>query len=253
MAGKGLQIDAGGGLTAYLAAADATTAELLASDSPLVATIHQYDDYIRTRLWAGMEPEPIALILFMNAYQVWMAGIRAALSGHSVAVFPTLRTALESAAFGGLIVENPELSEVWSHRHRDEASHKACRKAFTFDRAIAPLEAKAPSLHWLAVQAYSNAIDYGAHPNIKGVFGHVTMDEDRSDNHVAVVHTSLYGAGHVETIRGLCACLDFGLAIIGTIAATLSLPSGQISQDLQALSDAKDDATAPYSVPSPTE
>ena len=89
----------------------------------------------------------------------------------------------------------------------------------------------------------------GGHPNIKGVFGHVSLAEDRTDEFVAVTHTSLYGARHIETIRGLCACLDFGLVIIGTIALASASPTDQVTGELQALNDAKNAATEPYSAP----
>lgn len=249
MSNKGVSVDLGGGLARYLAAADETTAELQASDSLLIAAVHRYDEHFRTRLWTVAETNPIALILFMNAYQTFLAGVRTALGGHSAAAFPVLRTALESAAYGGLIVAEPELAAVWTNRHRDADSHKACRKTFTFDKAIKPIEERAPSIYALAVGAYDNAIDFGAHPNLKGVFGHVAIDDERTDGMIAVTHTSLYGATHIETIRGLCACLDFGLAIIGVIAGSLPIPPGQASEELQALSDLKNKATAPYTNP----
>ncbi len=249
MAEGNVRVDLGGGLEAYLAAADETTAELLASNDPLVATLREYDLHFRTRLWSAGAPDAMALILFMNAYQLFLASVRAALSGHSVAVFPLLRTALESAAYGGLIAAKPELTTVWTDRHRDDAARNACRKAFTFAKAIEPLKDRAPDIHELAILAYDSAIDFGAHPNIKGVFGHVSLDEDRPDEFTAVTHTSLYSAHHIETIRGLCACLDFGLAIIGAIALAGTSATEQVAGELQALNDAKNAATEPYSTP----
>jgi hypothetical protein len=249
MADANVRVDLGGGLAAYLAAADETTAELLASDDRLVGTLREYDIHFRTRLWSAGAPDAMPVVLFVNAYQLFLAGVRTALSGHSAAVFPLLRTALESAAYGGLIAAKPELTTVWTDRHRDDSARNACRNAFTFARAIAPLKDQAPDIHDLAVLAYDGAIDFGAHPNIKGVFGHVSLDEDRSDEFAAVTHTSLYSARHIETIRGLCACLDFGLAIIGAIALAGASPTAQVAGELQALNDAKNTATAPYSAP----
>jgi hypothetical protein len=242
-----VRVDLGGGLEAYLAAADETAAELLASEDSLVATLRQYDLHFRTRLWSAGAPDAIALILYMNAYQMFLAGVRTAVSGHSVAVFPLLRTALESAAYGGLIAAKPDLAPIWTSRHRDDAARSACRKAFTFAKAIRPLKERALDLHDLAVLAYDGAIDFGAHPNVKGVLGHVLIDEERSDEFAAVTHTSLYGARHIETVRGLCACLDFGLAIIGVVAVAGTSATLQVAAELQALSDAKNAATEPYS------
>jgi hypothetical protein len=243
---SGIRVVMDGGIDAYMAAADETLAELLVSDSALVAGLREYDSFFRTRLFAQGPTEPIALVLFMNAYQLFLAGARMALSGHCAAVFPLLRTALESAAYGGMIASNPALSAVWTERHRGDAEKKACRKSFTFEKAISPLEDRAPDIHALAVLGYEGAIDYGAHPNVRGVFGHVSLDEQREDGLTAVTHTSLYGSAHIETIRGLCACLDFGFAIIGIIALSASTIGDDLVDGLQALNDAKNAAVEPY-------
>jgi hypothetical protein len=253
MAESEMKVDLGGGLAAYLAAADETTAEHLASDGRLIAVLWEYDEYFRNRLWLRTGTEPISLVLFMNAYQMFLAGVRTALSGHTAAVFPLLRTAPESAAYGGLIAAKPELSSIWTDRHQNDEAKKACRATFTFDKAIKPLKERAPDIYELAVLGYNSAIDFGAHPNVKGVFGHVTLDEDRTDTLVLLNHTSLYGVGHIEAVRGLCACLDFGLAIIGTIALALPVPLDEVAVGLSALSESKNEATAPYSSPDPDE
>ncbi|OQW43655.1 MAG: hypothetical protein A4S12_04585 [Proteobacteria bacterium SG_bin5] len=247
--GSGIRVVMDGSMDAYMAAADETLAELLVSDSVLVAALREYDSFFRTRLFTQGPAEPIALVLFMNAYQLFLAGARMALSGHCAAVFPLLRTALESAAYGGLIARNPALSEVWAGRHRGDAEKKACRKSFTFEKAISPLEDRAPDIHALAVLGYEGEIDYGAHPNIKGVFGHVSLNDQREDGCKAVTHTSLYGSAHIETIRGLCACLDFGFAIIGIIAPSGPTISDNLVDGLQSLNDAKNTAVAPYQSP----
>jgi len=246
---KTIRVVMEGGIDVYMAAADGTLAELMVSDEGVVTTLREYDEFFRGRLFAEGQSEAIPLVLFMNAYQLFLAAVRMALSGHSAAVFPLLRTALESAAYGGLIIRKPELSEVWTGRHRGEAEKKACRKAFNFDKAIAVVKERAPDIHALAVWGYEGAIDYGAHPNIMGVFAHVSMDANRADGMVAVSHTSLYGAGHIETIRGIIACLDFGLAIIGIIALSPTEVSETVVEGLQALNDAKNKAVQPYERP----
>lgn len=172
-----------------------------------------------------------------------------ALSGHCAAVFLLLRTALESAAYGGLIARNPALREVWAGRHRGDAEKKACRKSFTFEKAISPLEDRAPDIHALAVFGYEGAIDYGAHPNINGVFGHVSLNDQREGGFETVTHTSVYGSAHIETIRDLCACLDFGFAIISIIALSGPTIGDNLVGGLQVLNDAKNAAVAPYQSP----
>ncbi len=237
----------GDGLREYMAMADECLQELQASKSPFVAVLLQYDDYFRHDLWRhASPPQTFALLLYLNAYQLFLAGARMALSGHPAAIFPLMRTALESASYGLLLEQQPALSEIWSNRHRSEADKRACRKAFTFDKAIAAVRGRSPDIHRLAKEAYEGAIDYGAHPNPKGVFGHIAVDDDRSDGMTAVSHTSLYSADHHEPTRGLCACLDYGFLIISII--TLSGPSvtEKLAIELQTLNDAKEAAIAAY-------
>lgn len=240
----------GEGLDHYMKAADETAAELLRGDDQLVGALRQYDDYMRRDLWEHVAKSPgLGFVLSMNACMMFLAGARMALSGHSAAVFPLLRTALESASYALLIERDPALSDVWTLRHRSDNDKKACRNAFTFDRGIVYLKDVAPDIYGLAKQAYEGAIDYGAHPNIKGVAGHLSIDDERDDSYTAVTLTALYGATHIETVRGLCACLDFGLAIIGLIALAHPEPSDCLVKDLQVLSDVKNEATDRYQQP----
>lgn len=247
----GLMVEMDKNLDSYMAAADATAAELLQGDDCLVAALRRYVEYLRCGLWAHMVgSSTIGSILQMNAYMVFLAGVRMALSGHAAAVFPLLRTAMESASYGLLIERNPALAEVWTHRHCSEADKKACRKTFTFDQGIVHLKKMVPDVYDLAKLAYEGAIDFGAHPNLKGVANHLSIDENRPDGTTGVTLTSLYESAHIETVRGLCACLDVGFAIIGMIALATPDPGEdrvkRLIEELQALNDLKNDAVASY-------
>ncbi|WP_374328489.1 hypothetical protein [Azonexus sp.] len=244
----GVRIVIEGGIDSYIAAANETTSKLLDSSAPIVVALREYDTYFREGLWQEHQLTAVPLVLCMNAYQLFLAGSRMALSGHCAAVFPLLRTALESAAYASLMTHDPDLQEIWCRRHQGEKEKKACRKAFTFEKAIAPLKERAPDIHALAALGYEGAIDYGAHPNIKGIFGHVSIGEQPADRFIAVSHTSLYGASHIETIRGLCACLDFGLAIIAIIALSSPVISDTMLAELDHLNEAKNVATESYTL-----
>jgi hypothetical protein len=245
MTGNQARVELGDGLRQYLAAADETAQELLGGGNPLVEALLSYDAYFRDGLWEYAPPTPtFGFVLFLHAYQLFLGAVRVALSGHSAAIFPLLRTALEAASYGFLLEQEPALSEVWSNRHRSEAEKKACRNAFTFDKAIARLKDKAPTIYAMAKEGYEGAIDYGAHPNLKGVFGHLTFDEDRSDGYTAVTQTSLYGANHHKTASGLAACLDFGFLVIGIIALSGPDATDNLASQLAALNEIKESAVA---------
>jgi hypothetical protein len=238
-----------GGLDQYLSAADETASEILQSDNKVAKALWQFDNYFQAELLPQVSTTSIfGTLLLLNAYQLFLAAVRTGLSGHTAAIFPLLRASLESAAYGFLLVEKPELSSVWTNRHASETDKKACRSAFTFEKAIAGIGAKSPDIHKLAKQAYESTIDYGAHPNVRGVFGHVSLDENRPDGMAAVSHVSLYDADHIETVRGLCAALDIGFLVIAIIVLSGGDVTSGMEADLQSLSDLKNAAIAEYEV-----
>lgn len=52
-----------GGLDAYLAAADETTAELLSANDPIVVALREYETYFREGLWLQHQP-PLSHLCF---------------------------------------------------------------------------------------------------------------------------------------------------------------------------------------------
>lgn len=233
-------VDVGGGLESYIAAGDENTRELLASDAPVIAALKQFDAFFRDGLWR--EPvlsNPLAFLLFTNAYMLFLSGARMALTGHAAAIYPLLRTALESACYGFLIERKPDLADVWTQRHQSKAQYDACRNAFTVAKANKLIRPVSADIGNLVEGIYDAAIDFGGHPNIKGVIQHVTMDQDRDDGMVAVNLAGLHGTGGTETTRALVACLDFGLAIAAVIVLGPETPSKALVTKLQELSDLK--------------
>lgn len=227
----------------YFNTTDSITAALREENSPILQTLHRFDGYFRKTLWRDAGGVgPTAMVLSMNAYLLFLAGVRVAMTGHVTACFPVLRTALESACYGFLIAKNPDLSAVWTDRHQNADSKKACRKAF--GGAVADvaklIEHEQPGGgKWLA-DAYDAAIDFGAHPNIKSVLGHVRMLEDvPEDPYFRVNLAGLYGADHWETYRMLIGCLDFALAIAVVLTRALDNPGQEHQEQLQALNDEK--------------
>lgn len=244
-----MKLEMPGGLDSYIAQANQTTRELLEGKGPLVTTLRHYDEFFRKDLWTHVSVTPeVSSLLQMNAYMGFLAGVRMALSGHSVAVFPLMRVALESACYGLMMARDPDLVAIWAARHDGPEHRKICRNAFTVVKANAYLKGWANDIHQLVADCYDAAIDYGAHPNPIGIMNQVTFDKERSNGNVAVVVTGLHGAADGETIRGLVACLDCGLAIIGVILLTPPNPTESLIAGLSALNDAKNAAVARISV-----
>jgi hypothetical protein len=236
-------VDIERGMDEYIDTTDEITLALREENGPILQAVRAFDDYFRTTLWRDTGAlAPLPLMLSMNAYMLFLAGVRVAMTGHATAAFPVLRTALESACYGYLIAKKPDLGEVWSNRHKGEAAKKASRRAF--GSAVADVakdvERQQPGGgQWLA-EAYDLAIDFGGHPNIKSVLGHIRLGEDDPDDPFFRVNLAgLYGADHWETRRMLFGCLDFAMAIAVVLTRALDAPDREHQDQLQALNDRK--------------
>lgn len=230
----------------YIASGDATTKALLQADSDLVKAIRTTHDFFAKELWAqGGGMSPIAMMAAMNAFMLYLAGVRVAMTGHAAAIFPLLRTALESACYAFLMSRNPDLERVWLDRHRDKAGLAACRKSFTSAvkdtaKGINAIQADSGDI---VLQAYEAAIDFGGHPNVRSVFGHVSVNDPGGDEyHVNLA--GLYGPEAREISQALVACLDFGQAIAIVLLRSLKDPTEDQGRALDALNDGKEAAVA---------
>ena len=228
-----------GDLDDYLRFADKTAASLLNSENSQVQLLREADKLISATLESDEASDAVIGVLFINASMLWSAGVRIALSGHTAGVFPVLRCALESAAYGTLMLKKPELIRVWLDRHESDEGLDACRKAFTFSKAIAHLKPVKPELHGTLLEAYQSAIDFGAHPNFRSIFDHVEVDRSQVSE-TTVLHTGLYGPTHIETTRGIMACMDFSLIIVSLIVFSRTRVSKGLWEDFNTLCDRKD-------------
>lgn len=233
---------------AYIDSGNETTAELLESGSSLVAAIQEFYAFFRDDLWAGeIDMSPTQAFLSMNAFMLYMSAIRMALTGHQVATFPLFRTALESACYAYLISQDASLEAVWNDRHKSSEAMKQCRRRFTSAVSIAA-EAIENSPHgqkghaeWIDA-AYQSAIDFGAHPNPRSIYRHITRPEDTGSHYVMNL-IGLYGADSFETQRSLMACLDYGLVIAVVLAHGLKMVREQVARRLHQLNDLKEALT----------
>lgn len=118
--------------------------------------------------------EPMMLLRSHSAYR---AACGLVMGGQVVDAFPSLRSVLEYATYALHIHHNPGHDEVWIRRHDDSASMKACRREFTARKVMATLEAVDKPLHDAIDTLYERAIDYGGHPNERGLTSAMQMKE----------------------------------------------------------------------------
>lgn len=92
----------------YLGTADVIATALRKDGGPIMDLLYDCHQYFSKTLWrSGHGMSPVVAMLSLNAFMIYLAGVRVAMSGHVVAVFPVLRTALESACYAYLIARHP--------------------------------------------------------------------------------------------------------------------------------------------------
>lgn len=116
----------------YLAFAEERTRAFLASPpTDLFDLTKEIDSLIRDMCGRVDVNRPFPLFLCMNAYYLFLASVRSAISGHVSGVFPLARSGLESACYAFLMKDDSALESVWIDRDKGDQQRSACRRAFT--------------------------------------------------------------------------------------------------------------------------
>jgi hypothetical protein len=228
-------------LDQYFDATNRVCEAVLTADGPIFECLRKYHDYFAGTLWSEARLGPAPALTSMNAFMLWLAAVRTAASGHAAAVFPLLRTSLESACYAFLMKDDPRLASVWLERHSAPEKMKLCRKEFTsaVKDVAAGIECDQPGGGGWILEAYDLLIDFGAHPNVKSVLGHLVFEKDRGDEYHRMNLVGVYGPGSLELRRALVACLDVGLAVAVVLTRAQSNPTQSHQGELWALNDAK--------------
>ncbi|MQB23196.1 hypothetical protein DXT90_21450 [Agrobacterium tumefaciens] len=230
------------GFREYIRLAQENVAEAMSEPSPLVVGVERYCDFLQKELLSGEQDlTATAGFLLLNSYMLYQSSIATALTGHAVAIYPLLRTALESACYGYLMRSDTAVERLWLDREKTKADMKAARKRFTsaVKDVAAAIDKADPGKGAIINQAYQQAIDWGAHPNPRSIHKHIQTPRDIG-THIQVDLTGLHGQRALEYDRSLLACLDFGMLLGIVIAHSLSTVSKDTIRTLQGLIDMKE-------------
>ncbi|MCC7347376.1 MAG: hypothetical protein IT538_08245 [Variibacter sp.] len=229
----------------YVEHAGETARILISGNNASVRGLRMFHIYFRTTLWSDRANiSPISSLLKMNSYMLFLAGAHSALQGHVAAIFPVFRTALENACYAFLIAKDPTLADIWINRHRDDASRRASRAKFTsaVQLTASALNEIQPKSGNIVQQLYEASIDFGAHPNPRGVFEYLSVGKADEKGQIALSLTALHGPNDFDTRRGLIACMDFASTIALVMARSRPMLTQQLAEALIGLNAAKEDA-----------
>lgn len=212
-------------LVAYLAAADDVQAEAMQALPVWMDVYRELDEIWRLELFEGATgAAPVASSLCVQSFFFWLASVRVALSGHSSATYPLLRTSLEAACYARRIAQDGALARVWLDRERDAAGRKACIKAFGSAVAeVARSFEDEPSFATSIREMYDAAIDFGAHPNPRGILEQIEMEN--TDGHTYVTNTAIHSIRSHTAMRSILAVAEHGYFCIAICANSLGEPA----------------------------
>ena len=139
----------------------------------IYSAIHQVEEIIET----DKRKEYLYVrVLTIRVHSSILAAIRLALSGQAPESYAVIRCAIEQAWYALHIAKDPfppKRNEIWRSRDTDESSKSRCKSefliasVFSTHRSIDP--ATANRMHVL----YETTIDFGAHPNPRGMLSTV--------------------------------------------------------------------------------
>ena len=108
-------------------------------------------------------------LLLGRSHAAYRAACGTSLAGQAPETFALLRSCLECAAYALLSHRTPELEVVWIRRHRDAKAFSEMKSEFTANKAKKAVEVADLGLANLYDELYNDTIDFGGHPNPKGI------------------------------------------------------------------------------------
>lgn len=128
--------------------------------------------------------------LALRCHSALRAAAKLTLSGQVPESFMVLRGALELALYAHHASTSGERAQIWMNRHDSAETKRQCSQEFT-GRVIFPtLREKASVIGDIAGELYERCIDYGAHPNARGVLTTMSYEEDQQGQSFSFAYLS---------------------------------------------------------------
>ena len=119
-------------------------------------------DPVTAKLFAPMS-------FFLRSHSAYRAAVGAVCSGQIYEAQALLRSCLEHAAYAHYVADEPPRYEVWLNRHESMDTKKSVRTEFLLKKIVEVLTVSSEDLGSIFWKLYEHTIDYGAHPNERGV------------------------------------------------------------------------------------
>jgi hypothetical protein len=125
----------------------------------------------------GNEDLLVPRFLLVRAHSAFLAACKLAMSGQLPESYAILRNVIEQAWYALHIAVNPPTAEIWLRRNDSDMEKKACKFEFTVANVRSTHERLDTATSKEMNKIYEILIDYGAHPNMRGVLTTLSKTE----------------------------------------------------------------------------
>jgi len=118
--------------------------------------------------------------LLVRVRSAFLAAVRLSMGGQAFEAMLVLRAAIEQAWYGLHIARDPrppQRSTTWLKRHNGPAAKQKCKEEFTISNVRRTHETLDPAGAKMLHKLYEITIDYGAHPNERGILASMQRKE----------------------------------------------------------------------------
>jgi hypothetical protein len=151
-------------------------------------------------------------VFFLRSHSAYCAGCRLSLSAQVNETYVVLRNCLEYALYAFYIGKYPESEDVWIKRHESEESMKLMKKVFQIVNLRKTLKTFDSSLCNSLNHLYDRCIDYGGHPNEKGVISSMRIIEGETRTELKQIY--LFGEDSPQFLLGLKTTAQVGICAL---------------------------------------
>lgn len=149
-----------------------------ANMQPAYSVLREIDDCLQITAENLSNPKDIlAALLLFRSHSAYRAACAMAMGTQLPETFVLLRSSLEYAGYALHISKHAELGEVWLRRHDDTVAMSAMKKAFmgvNIENAVGAVDKELGRLY---KELYQQTIDFGGHPNERGLSGSLRLEE----------------------------------------------------------------------------
>jgi hypothetical protein len=206
------------GLSAFF---DAARSNAFASYNNLAGSYRRMvdiDDLYLALFEEFKDPEhPLGAGLALRCHSAFRAAAQLTLSGQVPEAFMVLRGALELALYAFHASTSDERAQIWMNRDEDEQTKRRCKQEFTGRRIFPALRARNADVGRVAGDLYERSIEYGAHPNARGVLTTMTHEETESEQSFVFAYLTGDGMALRFVIKSWCQNAICALDVLGLV------------------------------------